>query len=221
METNNKPLKQSPQQSQAVGEVYFHELQVAASNPSQQRIGSMKLQKSLQHATALTANDITPVDAWYGCNIQRAMREDGENTVDVLTLLFAQTLEMMNLTHPWNTKELARKQVKEMIAFDQTNTVEDLALMMDMMKRGQLANHYNRPNVAWVESSMRKYAELKAAAREQLADREKKDRELERMMAMDPQMDKRTMAQFLGGRNRLTPMDREEMKANDRERKAK
>jgi hypothetical protein len=34
-------------------------------------------------------------------------------------------------------------------------------------------------------------------------------------------MDKRTMAQFLGGRNRLTPMDREEMKANDRERKAK
>jgi hypothetical protein len=68
---------------------------------------------------------------------------------------------------------------------------------------------------------MRKYAELKAAAREQLADREKKDRELERMMAMDPQMDKRTMAQFLGGRNRLTPMDREEMKANDRERKAK
>ena len=170
---------------------------------------------------AINSTNLTPVEAWYGCNIQRAMREDSENTVDVLTLLFAQTLEMMNLTHPWNTKELARKQVQEMIAFDQTNTVEDLALMMDMMKRGHLTNHYNRPNVAWVESSMRKYAGLKAEAREELASREKKDRELERMMAMDPQMDKRTMAQFLGGRNRLTPMDREEMKPNDRERRAK
>ena len=167
----------------------------------------------------INSTNLTPIEAWYGCNIQRAMRENSQNTVDVLTLLFAQTLEMMNLTHPWNTKELARKQVQEMIAFDATNTVEDLALMMDMMKRGQLANHYNRPNVAWVMQSMQKYAELKAIAREELASREKKDRELERMMAMDPQMDKRTMAHFLGGRNRLTPMDREEMKANDRERR--
>jgi hypothetical protein len=167
----------------------------------------------------INTTNLTPIEAWYGCNIQRAMREDAAETTDMIAVLFAQTLTMMNLPHPWTTAELARKQVKEMIAYDATNTVEDLALMMDMMKRGQLANHYNRPNVAWVMQSMRKYAELKAIAREELASREKKDRELERMMAMDPQMDKRTMAQFLGGRNRLTPMDREEMKANDRERR--
>lgn len=155
----------------------------------------------------------------------RAIREGGDNVVDLFTLHFADTLEMMNVNHPWTSKEKARAQVKEFISFYHDFTVEDVALFMDMLKRGELAKHYNRPNVEWLFESLKMYAELKAIAKEGIERDKKRDHELDMMMAMDPQWEGqmkppvRTMAEFQNGYNRINPLVRAEMQERDRERR--
>ena len=219
METNNKPLRQSQQPSQVDGAAYFQGLAELANQTSEQHLGRGTLQNALTHGAEISDRNTTVMQCWYGANIQSALRHDEKDTTDFIMMLFARMLHRMNLNHPWSREADALDDVRDMMAFDPTWTVEDFALCTRLMAKGELGNHYNRPSTAWIRQCQKAYNELKYQAREYIAERAKVKNEAAELEARDPQASKpRTMAEFLSGKNYLSAMDRAEMKANDRQR---
>jgi len=227
MDQQTKPSKQSPQPSQADGLAYFQALENLQKQSSEQLLGRGVLQSALKHAGEINDRNMTPAAAWYGCNIQAAMRDEPDETVDYIALLFARMLQRMNEDHPWIDEGDVMEEVREMVAFDPTWTVEDFALAFAMMAKGGLEKHNGRPSTTWVRACQIAYNELKFDAREQIAAQAKAKAEADRLTAMDPQWSghvsrkPRTMAEFLGGKNHLSAADRAELAQRDKERHAK
>lgn len=171
---------------------------------------------------------MTVSQSWYGCNIQFAMRTNEQETVDRIMLLFARMLHRMNEDHPWVTEYDSMEEVREMIDFDPTWTLEDFALSMAMMAKGELARHNGRPSTGWIRKCQIAYSKLKSEAREEIARRAKVKAEADAMEAAytaglslptsESHIEQpRTMAEFLGGKNRLSFAEREAMKQRQKE----
>jgi len=228
---NEQPLKQSPQPSPEDGAAYFQGLQRAEKTLDEPRIGRGMLHSACKNATAINERTLTIHQAWFGCNVRSAIRQDEETTVMVVQLLFARMLRRMNVDHPWTMEQDARDEVDEMMNFDFTWTIEDLALCMDMMAKNQLKPHYSRPSTGWIRECQQAYNERKFEAREEIAQRAKSraaadaaeraynaSKHLGWGDGMERQEKGRTMAEFLAGKNKLTFAEREEMAQRDKNR---
>lgn len=231
METNVMQSKQSSRQSQmGIGE-YIRAIRARAAKRDETLIGRgffydaiVNLENYGDHGFKFT-----PEEAWYGTNIKSAMRQDDSLTMSFIKNMFKTVLLEMNVDHPWTTMKIAYKQMSRLIEFDQSWTLEDFAVFFDMAAGGQLANHYGRPSRQWWEDCQRKYNELKFEAREEIARRAKVKAEADAMEAAynaglrlptsEEHMEKpRTMAEFLGGKSKLSFAEREAMKQRDRKR---
>jgi hypothetical protein len=231
MEMNNEQLKQSPQPLREDGVAYFQGLQQAEKTLDETRIGRGTLHSACANATQVNERTMTIHQAWYGCNIRSAIRQDQETTEMVIQLLFARMLRRMNVDHPWTIEADALDEVRDMMDYDHTWTVEDFALCMDMMAKNQLKQHYNRPSTGWIRECQQAYNDRKYQAREEIAQRAKSRAAAdaaERAYNASKHIgwgdsiergDKvRTMAEFLSGKNKLTFAEREEMAQRDRNR---
>ena len=223
MEMNNELLKQSQQLSQADGAAYSQELQLATKVAAETSIGRRDYDKSYLHILSGDTK-YTVMDAWYGCNIQKAMRHP--NTFELIKHQFKLVLLEMNCDHPWTNKLIGDRQVQRIIDFDPTWTMEDFGLFFEMTADGKLALHYGKPNRDWWHRCQVAYNELKYEAREEIARQAKAKAQVEEMKAADPQWTTdapskpRTMAEFLSGKNYLSAMDRAEMAERDKARKS-
>lgn len=232
MEMNNEQLKQSPQPSREDGVEYFRALQRAEKTSDEPLIGRGTLHSACKNATAINERTLTVHQAWFGCNIRTAMRQDEQTTVMVVQLLFARMLRRMNVDHPWTMEGDALDEVSDMMNFDFTWTIEDFALCMDMMAKNQLKPHYNRPSTGWIRECQQAYNERKFEAREQIAQRARSraaadaaekaynaSKHLGWGVSIERGEKVRTMAEFLAGRNKLTFAEREEMAQRDKNRR--
>jgi len=189
----------------------------------------MNFTSALEIVTQVRQNNCTIEEAWYGCGMETALRpEHKEDTWDVLLELFADTLTEMNCQHPWMDKRIANRQMERLTEFDAAWTLEDFALFFDMLADGKLDNHYGRPSREWLNKCQVAYNELKYEAREEIARRAKVKAEADAMEAAytaglslptsENHMEQpRTMAEFLGGKNRLSFAEREAMKQRQKE----
>jgi hypothetical protein len=168
-------------------------------------------------------------EAWFGINIQLAIREDEQGAFAQIKQMFKTVLLEMNVDHPWTTEQIGQKQITRIIDYDYSWTLEDFAVFFDMAAGGQLANHYGRPSRQWWEDCQRKYNELKFEAREEIARRAKVKAEADAMEAAynaglrlptseEHMQPARTMAEFLGGKSKLSFAEREAMKQRDQQR---
>lgn len=190
-------------------------------------------------ATKISVQNMTSDQAMFGASLERAMRDKPKETTDLFVVLFSKMLSRVGVPTPWDlpgdaTPEDSQDMLEEIrdvvdgiLRFDPTWTIEDVALMFRMASKGKLAKFYGRVGEAWVDECVRMYAELKVDARERMAEKHKLQSELERRRAMDPQFNGplnqrvHTTAEFIGGKNKLSAMDRAEMAMRDKERNNK
>jgi len=229
METNAMQSKQSQAVSQTDTEAYFQAIKAKAAKLEETSIGRGSVQTSLMHALEVDAYKLTPTDCWYGANIRTCLRIDETMTRAIIKQLFKLMLLDMNVDHPWTTERMGTRQINMMLDFDHTWTLEDFVCFFDLAGRGRLANHYGRPSRAWIEEAQRAYNEEKAAAREEIARRAKVKAEADAMEAAynaglrlptseEHMKPARTMAEFLGGKSKLSFAEREAMKQRDQQR---
>lgn len=187
-------------------------------------------------ATKISVQNMTSDQAMFGASLERAMRDNPKATTDLFVVLFSKMLSRIGVPTPWDlpadsTEEDDQDMLNEIrdvvdgiLRFDPTWTIEDVALMFRMASKGKLAKFYGRVGEAWVDECVKMYAELKVDARERMVEKHKLQSELERKRAMDPQFNGalnqpvHTTAEFLGGKNKLSAMDRAEMTMRDRVR---
>lgn len=175
---------------------------------------------------------ITIKDAWFGANIRRLMAQDIDQLRSLVLAQFRVFILSLNANHPWRDKPSAMSQVDEILEFDHSWTLEDVVLFLQSAGRGDYEPHYGRPNRAWIRECQIAYNDKKFEAREEIALQAKKKAEAdaaEKAYYMSLGMDLptaegrmervRTMAEFLGGKNKLTPAERAEMLNRDKERK--
>jgi hypothetical protein len=229
METNAMQSKQSQAVSQTDTEAYFQAIKAKAAKLDETLIGRFGVEASLCYALELEAHKLTPADCWYGTNIRACLRLDEAKTKQAIKQLFKLMLLDMNVDHPWTTERMGTRQINIMLDFDHTWTLEDFVCFFDLAGRGRLANHYGRPSRAWIEEAQRAYNEEKAAAREEIARRAKVKAEADAMEAAynaglrlptseEHMQPARTMAEFLGGKSKLSFAEREAMKQRDQQR---
>jgi hypothetical protein len=208
---------------------YFQAIKAKAKTWDEISIGKGSVQAALTNAVELDAYKLTPLECWYGANIRTCLRVDEAITKATVKNLFKLMLSEMNVDHPWTTQAMGTRQINRMLDFDHTWTLEDFVLFFDLCGRGRLANHYGRPSRQWLEESQRAYNEEKAAAREEIARRAKVKAEADAMEAAynaglslpssEQHTEKpRTMAEFLGGKGKLSFAEREAMKQRDKQR---
>lgn len=156
-------------------------------------------------------------------------------TFEVIKHLFKECLmERGEHNHPWTTDNapLGSDQVKRMMDFDLTWTIEDFGLFFDMVADGRLQDHHGRPSRDWWRKCQEAFNDLKYEAREEIAAQAKKKAEADAAekayylsLGMDlptaeGRMERvRTMAEFLGGKNKLTDAERAEMFNRDKKRR--
>lgn len=212
---------------------YVAQLKERNNAATEALIGKMTSEVTLQNiGAAKLPQQITIDEAWFGCNIQRLMREHEGQTVTLLRAKFADWLLDMNATHPWGQKAKAYDQVDRMIHFDHSWTLEDFILFMDMAAEGRFGPHYGRPSRAWVRECQVKYNELKFEARERMAKRAQLRAEREMQDALyqvvpegnpfadQPQARRpRSLADFIMGKNRLDAGDRALLAEKDSKRR--
>lgn len=231
MQTEKKSVlsRQSQAVSRTDTEGYFQAIRAKAKASDETLIGRGSVEASLTYAAELDAYKMTPADCWYGANIRTCLRVDEAGTKATIKKLFKLMLSEMNVDHPWTTERMGSRQINIMLDFDHTWTMEDFVCFFDLAGRGRLANHYGRPSRAWIEEAQRAYNEEKADAREEIARRAKVKAEADAMEAAynaglrlptsEEHMEKpRTMAEFLGGKNKLSFAEREAMKQRDKQR---
>lgn len=228
METNETQSKLSLHQSQTGIAAYFQAIKERAKTLDETLIGKNHCNSALEHLNdyGIGGYKFSVKEAWFGSNIQLALRQDYDKTMQAVKNMFKTVLLEMNADHPWTNKELGQRQMARMIDFDPSWTLEDFAVFFDLMSQGQLGHHYNRPSRQWINACQVAYNELKFEAREEIARQAKAKAQVEEMKAADPQWTSdapskpRTMAEFLSGKNYLSAMDRAEMAERDKARKA-
>lgn len=213
--------------------IYVAQLKERNNEAREALIGKMSSEMTLQNiGTAKLPQLITIDEAWFGCNIQRLMRENEGQTVTLLRAKFLDWLFDMNCEHPWKQKAKAYEQVDRMIHFDHSWTLEDFVLFMDMAAEGRFGPHYGRPSRSWVRECQVKYNELKFEARERMAKRAQLRAEREMQDALysvvpegNPFADQpgprrsRSLAEFISGKNRLDAGDRALLAEKDNARR--
>lgn len=171
--------------------------------------------------------------AWFGASMEKARKATA--TFEVIKHLFKECLmERGEHNHPWTTDNapLGSDQVKRMMDFDLTWTIEDFGLFFDMVADGRLQDHHGRPSRDWWRKCQEAFNDLKYEAREEIAAQAKKKAEADAAekayylsLGMDlptaeGRMERvRTMAEFLGGKNKLTDAERAEMFNRDKKRR--
>jgi len=208
-------------------------LQDRALALEEQYVGAMPFTNALSVATQVRKNNITVEQAMYGANAVNAFRESPDDVMDLLLELFAEAFEMMNVNHPWHTEDRAVRQIEEMLAFDPTWTLEDFCIFFDMLSQDDFKEkHYGRPSRGWLKECQIDYNGLKVDAREEIVRKRKLKAQADaaerayyitagmELPTSEGRMEKaRTMAEFLGGLNRLSAADRAEMKERDEKRR--
>lgn len=234
METKEWLSTQLQQLSPADGLAYSQALEKAERTGSETLIGSGDIMSGFK--LVLSGNrDYTVKSAWFGVNMEKAKKaKKATETFEVVKHLFKKCLlERGEDNHPWTADNapLGTEQVRRMMDFDPAWTLEDFGLFFDMVADGRLQEHHGRPSRDWWRKCQEAYNELKYEAREQIAADAKKKAEADAAekayyisLGMDlptaeGRMERvRTMAEFLGGKNKLTPAEREEMLNRDKKR---
>lgn len=193
----------------------------------------MPFTNALSVATQVRKNSVTVEQAMYGAKATRAYEASPEDVMDVMLELFAEAFEMMNVNHPWQDEARAKRQIEEMLAFDETWTLEDFCIFFDMLSQDDFKEkHYGRPSRGWLKECQIDYNGLKVDAREEIVRKRKLKAQAdaaEKAYYMTKGMNlptsegwmpkPRVMAEFLSGVNRLTPEERAEMAKRDKERR--
>lgn len=193
----------------------------------------MPFTNALSVATQVRKSNTTVEQAMYGAKVTRAMEQSPDDVMDLFLELFAEAFEMMNVNHPWQTEARAVRQIEEMIAFDPTWTIEDFCIFFDMLSQDDFEEkHYGRPSRGWLKTCQIEYNGLKVDAREEIVRKRKLKAEADAaekayyiasgmdLPTSEARMERvRTMAEFLGGANRLSASDRAEMQERDKKRR--
>jgi len=203
---------------------YVQSLSHKVNNPASQTVGHGPFERSISAIPTIRVDNFTTDQALYGCSLERALKTNAEVTKDVVAVAFDRMLVKIGVKHPWEDEQEAIEAVDEILHRDPTWTLEDVALMFRMAAKGKLAKVYDRVGEPWLEECIMAYANLKVDAMERRRERVKLHHEVEGLMAADPQLpvDRKrkpmTMAEFLGGGNYLTALDRAEMIERDKQR---
>jgi len=250
METKQQALTLSPQQLQVAGQGSFRAIETKAKDLDATSIGNTpnellpycKTPEAIEAVmTVYDDYEMTVNKAFHGMNIQWAQREHPNELFELVKALFKDALAFINKDHPWTTARRGNLEVKEMIQYGLTWTIEDFVLFFQMMRKGQLAKHYDKPDSEWVNKCLVAYANLKEDYREDFQKKVKWKAEnqqqedmhnLYKMLGNDipfmtddetiewaKQHRPRTMAEFLGGKSYLSATERAWLSQRDKERR--
>lgn len=248
METKQQALTLSPQQLQVAGLASFRAIEAKARELEESSIGSTPNEllpycKTPEAANAVIAfyddHKLTVEKAFFGMNIQKARRLYPEQLFTLVQSLFKRTLLFINKDHPWIARDRADLELKEMLQYGLTWTVEDFVVFFDKLRRNELARHFDKPDSEWLRDSLVAYANLIEDFREDFRKRLKDKAMAEQADFFDAIMPPddapfilpseydeynrkhrpRTAAEFQGGKDYLNAFQRALLAQRDKKRR--